>query len=147
MKNEIDYITGFRGILVIAVVFHHYSTNYPIFFTKPNFFWDLTNGGIFAVAFFFILSGYFLERGVNKFYVLGIKKWLIHKYLRLYPEFIVSILMLFLVLQFYPLPERTGNSWIDLLKEVPMLPYLSFHMEEAHWYLASLLCSFGSFTF
>lgn len=138
-SNKLKYITGFRGVMCIWIVLFHYTTRYCELFNMSDFMMQFSSGGVMGVFVFFMLSGYFSLYTLDKYYVVGGGKWLINKYIRLYMPFLLAIIVLFSVLRISPLVTRTGSSWFDFLKEIPMLPFLSFKMDGAHWYLQELL--------
>lgn len=109
----------FRFILSILVVIAHIG--------KPH------NGlgivGSFAVYGFFILSGYLMTLVMNKRYEFtagGIKKFLLNRFLRIYPTYWLSVLISIILLVTYGQPElqqfnekiQYPDSWYDILSNI-----------------------------
>lgn len=109
----------FRFILAVFVVVTHIA--------QP------TNGlillGGFAVYGFFILSGYLMTLVMNKRYGFttgGIKKFLLNRFLRIYPTYWLSVLISLVLLIVYGQPDlqqfivkiRYPDSWHDVLSNI-----------------------------
>jgi len=84
----------FRFVLAICVVIAHIA--------KPSYGLSIIGG--FAVYGFFILSGYLMTLVMNKRYGFdaeGIKKFLLNRFLRIYPTYWLSILISIILLMNY----------------------------------------------
>lgn len=137
MKEQINWIQGLRGILCIWVVFFHYTTRYDqIYHYSQSIVFP--KGGSVGVACFFILSGFFCLKTIDKYYD-NKTQWLIKKYLRLWPFYIVCIITSFTIVKIFGLSGRDNFSFVDLIKDIPMIPYLSGNVEHATWYVMALL--------
>jgi peptidoglycan/LPS O-acetylase OafA/YrhL len=109
----------FRFILAIFVVVAHIA--------KPDY--GLSIIGSFAVYGFFILSGYLMTLVTNKRYGFtadGIKKFLLNRFLRIYPTYWLSILISIVLLLLYGQPDlqqfndkiKFPDSWYDILSNI-----------------------------
>ena len=130
-----------RGLLMIWIILFHYTTRYNELFEKIYPF-EFDNGGIVGVTFFFILSGYFFYSGIirsKKLSVINVGKFCINKYWRLYPAYLISITLIFLVYHFIDLPGREC-SLRDFLVNCIFIyhPYFAY-VDSAHWFIATLI--------
>lgn len=109
----------FRFILAIFVVVAHIA--------KPAY--GLSIIGSFAVYGFFILSGYLMTLVTNKRYGFtadGIKKFLLNRFLRIYPTYWLSILISIVLLIIYGQSDlqqfndkiKYPDSWYDILSNI-----------------------------
>lgn len=137
MNNKIEWIQGLRGLFCIWVVLFHYTTRYEELFAVSPFI-SFENGGSVGVACFFIFSGYFCLKTLDK-YFQNKPLWLLNKYLRLWPSYFISVLISFIIVKNVGLSDRDVFTFIDLIKDIPMLPYLSGNIENACWYVMSLI--------
>ena len=137
MNNKIAWIQGLRGLLCLWVVLFHYTSRYEqLFDVRPYF--SFENGGSVGVACFFIFSGYFCLKTLDK-YFQNKNVWLLNKYLRLWPAYFVSVFISFIIVKSIGLSGRDQFTFLDLIKDIPMLPYLSGNIENACWYVMSLM--------
>ena len=139
------YLDGIRALLCIWVVLFHYTERYNQLYNY-SFGFSFENGGVVGVAFFFTISGFvtmFTVRGGVK----NILSWFFHKMKRLYPEYIIACIVIFIFIKFFGLPGRDDINLIDLFKDSLMLPFISGHIETAHWYVLTLVKFYICFCF
>ncbi|MEZ4885239.1 MAG: acyltransferase [Chitinophagales bacterium] len=115
-SNRIEYLDSIRGIAAMMVVFYHFI-GWHWGETQTFHLASLVFNGADAVSFFFVLSGFVLSYKYLHFdEELNIKKYTYNRVWRLYPAFIVTILLNYLYWSRF-------NSGIDILKEV----FLNLH--------------------
>lgn len=102
-KNELPFLNVLRGLSSLFVLFFHFFIFFftaqdmsaglinaaPLDLADPfylSFFTDLPiNIGHLGVAFFFLLSGFFIQSSLEKYNLL--RPFLVHKFLRLWPTY------------------------------------------------------------
>ena len=127
---------------MIWIVLFHYTTRFNELFNCRPSSYEFEWGGQVGVTFFFILSGYFFYAGLLKMQnqsLLGISKFCLNKYWRLYPAYLISIIIIFIVYQFVSLPGREC-SYKDFIFNTVLIyhPGVSY-VDSAHWFLATLI--------
>lgn len=146
MKNY--GIEFFRVFMCLWVVLFHYTTRYNALFHHQGewpIYFDL--GGRAAVAFFFLVSGFFVGKKiflVDKMTVKQAFQWFCQKLFRLMPAYIACVSLTFLFLHIWFLPERSSITFTTLLINLvfplhPGIPYV----DSAHWYLSALVLAFA----
>lgn len=130
MNRRYTYLDSSRGLAALSVVLSHFFGAYGVFkFLKPvedtpvHIFWH----GAGAVSYFFILSGFVLsisffkdEKAAKDFKIAG---YLIRRIFRIYPLYILSLCVSYILLQVYLnnaaliyVPQR--SQWvIDLWRD------------------------------
>ena len=140
MKNQ--FIELYRFILILWIVAFHYTTRYsqlyPDFIEYP---YEFNNGGNVGVFVFFIISGYFYAYSLNKIKLSNFVttlKFIINKYWRLFPAYLISIILIFIIISIFGLEGR-NSTILDLLGNLLIWhPYCDY-IDGAHWFIASLL--------
>lgn len=109
--NRIHYLDSMRGIAAIMVVFYHFiSWNYAddIKFKLSAFVFN----GSDAVSFFFVLSGLVLSLGLKRnIDSLNIWKYTYKRIFRLYPAYVVTVLLNYLY-------ANRSNLNLGIIKDV-----------------------------
>lgn len=136
---RLQYIDSIRGILCAWVVLFHYTYRYKLLF--PLDVVDIPYGGPVGITLFFFISAIFTCKSSRKFGTFGGPKWFALKLLRLYPSYICSLILIFVILTIFHLPGRSDFSFIDLIANSIMLPLFkgNLMMDTAHWYLFALI--------
>jgi len=132
------YLDGIKGLLCIWVILFHYTYRYTELFGE-SFALSFQNGGKVGVCIFFVITGYLTNVTIDKYDKYGSNYWLKAKLFRLYPSYFVSCIFIFLFLTFFPLDGRSSFTFLDLLQDLLMLPFLSGKIEGAHWYVLALV--------
>ncbi|AWV98048.1 acyltransferase family protein [Arcticibacterium luteifluviistationis] len=141
----LNFFNGLRGLLCIWVVLFHYTTRYAELY-GGTFTFSYNNGGKVGVCIFFLISGYLTLLTVDKYHRNGGLLWLKNKILRLYPAYLISCLFIFPFLFYFKLEGRYDIAFIDLLKDILILPYVSGKIEGAHWYVFALVKFYFTFS-
>lgn len=125
-----------RGCAAVLIMLYHYTSHFfehEVFGGFSNSFPIQISWGCMAVASFFLLSGFLMEKELEKGTQLTV---LIRKrFLRLYPSFWVSMILTTIVLLLLYTPGV--RSFRDFLLNLTMLPGL-FHadpIDGAYWTL------------
>lgn len=140
------YLDGFRALLCIWVVLFHYTERYNQLY-NDSFGFSFENGGAVGVAFFFAISGFVTVYTVRPVGGGNLLSWFFHKMKRLYPEYIISCIVTFILIKIFGLLGRDDINWIDLFKDSLMLPFISGNIEPAHWYVLALVKFYICFCF
>lgn len=136
-------IQGLRGYLMIWIVLFHYTTRYPILYPSANMDMSIRfeNGGEVGIVIFFIISGFFLAKGL-----LGLdssnKKLLefcMHKYLRLWFPYVVSIILIFICINIFGLSGRECSLKTFLIDVFFIYHPMIGYVDLAHWFIAHLI--------
>lgn len=126
---------------MVWIVIFHYTSRYNELF-KETYPLEFENGGIIGVTFFFIISGYFFYSGIlkNKTYnLIDVGKFCINKYWRLYPAYLLSITLIFLVYQFVDLTGRECSLKDFLVNSFFIYHPYSSYVDSAHWFISHLI--------
>lgn len=122
-------IQGLKGILCIFIVLFHYTFRYPILYGHEITSWSFKYGSAIGVTLFFVISGYYFQKSVNRFndnYLAFLRK----KFVSLYPPFCICLTLTFIV------KSMDGTlCWGGYVKN---LFFVSLDLEGATWYLRSL---------
>lgn len=133
-KQRLLELDSLRGIMCLCVMIFHYTTRYQELFGHRIKYPIEFPYGKFGVQFFLITSGFLI------FYIkvpkFSLKNFLFKKVIRLYPAYIVGIIITYIVLNIYPLEGRTVdlNTFLfnlTMLQGFFQVPYV----DSAHWYL------------
>ncbi len=132
-------IEGLRGISMLVVVIYHIVFRFSAVYLnqESNVIVEAILPGL-AVPCFMILSGYFMESPHNgDGFLTGVLK----KIIRLWPTYVVSITITYLMLWVFPLPGRDDISLLEyLLNAVMVNGYIGVkYVDGAHWYLTALI--------
>lgn len=136
-------IEALRGILIIWIILFHYTVRYEELFKTR---WDIVhfeNGGDIGVLMFFVISGYFFFRSYTSVSDFGIKpfaKFIINKYWRLWPTYIISVTITFTIVKLFSIGWGGREaSLIDLIGNIFIIhPGFKF-VDGAHWFLSALI--------
>lgn len=95
-KNFISGLHGLRGLASIGVFFGHSVGGYNQDVLNNSSFWlkFITNLGTFGVEVFFVLSGFVISNSIAK---LSWRKFMKHRFWRIYPVFVFFTLMYFVL--------------------------------------------------
>lgn len=123
-----------RGISAILIMLFHYTTRYEQLFGFKESNIISFSYGKYGVQFFLMTSGFVMMYSYkNRF---NIKDFLLKKFFRLYPAYIVSITLIFIILTIYPLAGRSVG-FKEYLINITMLQgfFDVAYVDGAHWYL------------
>lgn len=125
-RGRIQIIDAFRGFAIISVICYHYLIRWA----APSNSQDLTNYhftysqildvGKYGVELFFVISGLVISMTVMR--VRSALEFAVHRFARLYPAFLVALIMTYIVTQFGPAEFKT-SPW-DLICNFSMTPSL-----------------------
>lgn len=139
MKKRNSNVECLRVLLILMIMFYHYTSRYyELFEIKTLYFPTLEKWGIIGVGCFFIISAFYIldfkEKNID---LLGFLK---KKFLRLYPHYLLAIVIIYVLLNLFPLVGRNVN-FSDLLLNIPLVNGFigTSYIDGAHWYLTYLL--------
>lgn len=141
MKNHAIEISRF--VMCLWVVLFHYTTRFDILYGHSSVFpINFENGGLCAVAFFFMISGYYTGCKLAEVTKLTPQEGLLYflrKVKRLHPAYFVSVIIISLSLILFGLEGRDEISFHTILVNIvtPLHPGIKF-IDTGHWYVASL---------
>lgn len=130
----LDYI---RGLSAIFVVLFHYTARYKCLFTTNIRFEVVFKYGSYGVLAFFLLSGYLTYEKIDS---VTPGKFVLGRFLRLYPMYWVCIIITWLSTHFF-LEER-ATTMKDMFVNFTMIQTLlgSSDVDGAYWTLLCELC-------
>lgn len=136
MKN--NKIEGLRGLLILWIVFYHYTFRYNGLYEKcVNFPVEFDNGGEVGVMMFFVISGYLAGNTILN--ERGVIKSFIKRYWRLWKPYSLAVLFILIWCLLVPLPDRN----IDSLTAFSNLFLISHpgieYVDSAHWYVSAIV--------
>jgi|GEM_PF-554141 len=124
-NEKISYL---RGLAIIAVVMNHY-----VIWNYSRSIEGFANG---IVAFFFITSGYCVYKSLEKYTVFNIntvKRFLFKRFFRLYPLYLVSLVLYTVYL------ISKGAASYDLPSFMNFLAFPFYEAPRWYWFIPSLL--------
>lgn len=140
MMNKFYLINSLKGFLCIWIVLFHYTCKYyEVFDVHNDLIFSWTNGAGVAVPLFFMISGFLTQYSfIQKGKQISVQ-WLWGKLKRLYPTFLISLFVIFIILKITCV-EILVPSVKNLVLNTALLPVLGTkYLDGAHWYLFALL--------
>ena len=140
MMNKFYLINSLKGFLCIWIVLFHYTCKYyEVFDVHNDLIFSWTNGAGVAVPLFFMISGFLTQYSfIQKGKQISVQ-WLWGKLKRLYPTFLISLFVIFIILKITCV-EILVPSVKNLVLNAALLPVLGTkYLDGAHWYLFALL--------
>ena len=137
-----DVIDAFRGVAILSVMAFHYSVRWaPPDYASSNvygyhhFYSPFLNLGALGVELFFVISGLVIAMTVER--SRDAMDFLAKRLARLYPAFLVAMLLTFAVTHFASLPSFRTSFW-DLPGNLTMVPgeFRIRAVDGAYWSLA-----------
>lgn len=128
---------------MIWIVLFHYTSRYPSLYPSDDIYMpiNLENGGDVGIVIFFIMSGFFLAKGLY-----GLEKSMLkfldfckHKYMRLWPSYIVSIILIFVCVRIFGLSGRESSITTLLIDALFIYHPMFGYVDLAHWFIAHLV--------
>lgn len=137
-----NQIEGLRGLAIIIIVSYHVFCRYSQIYLSKDIIW-MRFWGTFGVGIFFMISCYYM---INLSFQddFSFVEYLKRKLIRLWPCYLISITVTFILVTIFYLPGRM-TTWKDFALNILWIngfigtPYV----DGAHWYLTTLI----SFTF
>lgn len=121
-KNKWEWIQSIRGLAAILVVIFHMWLYIKNTYKLDNVFLDFfsitfIDSGKFAVALFFLISGYLLPYSMKG---KTIKEFILNRFIRLYPTYWFSILLALFFVGGYSIIQVIGNiTMFQLFLRIP----------------------------
>lgn len=133
-NNRILELEAIRGIMAILIMLFHYTTRYNELFGHKIPYNINFPYGKFGVQFFLITSGFVMLFSFKENF--KIKDFIIKKFFRLYPAYIVSITLIFIILSVYQIEGRSVDFNTYLINLTMLEGFFNVsYVDRAHWYL------------
>lgn len=139
-NNQVEALRVLGAILV--VVFHVFYRYNQIYFSDMDFInkysWCSNFGTLGVLIFILISTWYLVDKPLGSKSVIHI---LIDKYFRLYPQYIISITITYILSLILPLGDR-AVSFFTYIANLTMLEGFipgCRYVDGAHWYITTLL--------
>ena len=142
-NNRNHCIEGYRGLLILYIILFHYTYRFDALFPEHaiNSPFIFSRGAIIGNSIFFLLSGYFTSHSILKGNI-GAKScgyYIINKYWRLWPQYAISVLIIFGISNLLPLNGRNVTIEDAIINFFlifhPNIPYV----DGAHWFISDLI--------
>ncbi|MEF3308322.1 acyltransferase [Paenibacillus sp. GYB004] len=118
LKERILELDALRGIAALVVILYHYTTRYQeIFQHKEPMLFSFPIGN-FGVQLFFIISGFAIYMTLSN--TKSLKDFAIKRIIRLYPAYIIAVVLTFTLTHLYQLQGRMV-SLINGIVNITML--------------------------
>lgn len=128
---------------MIWIVLFHYTTRYPILYPSVNMNMPIRfeNGGEVGIVIFFIISGFFLAKGLLGLEPSNTKlfEFCKHKYLRLWFPYVFSIILIFISIKIFGLEGRECSFKTFLIDVFFIYHPMVGYVDLAHWFIAHLI--------
>ena len=123
-----------RSGSALFVVFYHYTYRYFEIFTE-NSPYTMFQYGYLGVPIFFILSGFLISKSLEN--ETSLKIYMMKRFLRIYPTYIICMILTFIVTKYFFITERTVSNLDFVLNFFVISDYIGGHyVDSAYWSLA-----------
>lgn len=140
MKNtNIEFL---RGILILWVILFHYTTRITELYPDIIYPFNFNNGGEIGVAYFFVISGYFLYSSIlqkETCDLIAVGRIAINKWWRLYSAYIFSVILIFIIVSTFGLPQREISTKAFYVNILTLWHPRVGYVDGAHWFIADLI--------
>lgn len=147
MKRNLT-IEACRFLIILWIVLYHYTHRYFDLFSVGEHLSYFSTGGTIGVPLFFLISGYFSGKVliVEQFGIKVAFKFFVNKYWRLWPAYVVSIIIIFIFSRIFPY-EEFMHTWQELIANVFIYHPGFRSIDGAHWFIADLVKLFVLLSF
>lgn len=144
LANKHNYLIDlFRFGIILWIILFHYTYIYNDMVTGGKTIpFVFNNGGPVGVTLFFILSGYYMGHTLfecEKFTKKGYFRYCVSRYLRFWPSYAISVVLIFIWMLFFPLDGLTVSIKEFLINLIFIIHPKIEYVDGAHWFLAALL--------
>lgn len=135
MNTRIQELDSLRGVAALLVVLYHFTTRYDLLYGHINYNYPSFYIGKFGVQLFFLLSGFVIYKSISN--ATSTKAFYINRVKRLFPTYMICVLITSTIINIYGLPGREVNL-IETLINFTMLqgfiPSIN-HVDGVYWTL------------
>lgn len=113
--RRVQELDALRGVAVLGVVLYHYTTRFNEFFGRIHSLSFSFPYGYLGVQLFFIISGFVILMTLEK--TSSIKKFLLHRFSRLYPSYWVAVIITVTLVKLFQLSKLDvgwRNAFLNL---------------------------------
>lgn len=134
LKDRILEIDALRGIAALAVVLYHYTTRYQLSFQHKEPMSVNFSYGSYGVELFFIISGFAIYMTLTN--TKSLKEFAIKRIIRLYPAYIIAVILTFTLTHLYQLPDRTVSLTSGIINLTMIGGFLGVpYVDGVYWSL------------
>jgi peptidoglycan/LPS O-acetylase OafA/YrhL len=108
-KLRIIELDALRGLAVLAVVCYHYTFRYDELYHHTNKNYYGLDLGYLGVHLFFIISGFVIFMTIEN--VITVKNFIYKRIIRLYPVYIIAVIITYLAVKIFGLEGREVKTW------------------------------------
>lgn len=143
MKKN-NAVTGFRGIVIFLIIFHHYSDRYSeIFLGSMSITFPIVShyGGMLGNIIFMVMTGFFMTKSLteNKGGVKAVCQYAINRYWRFWPSYALAVLIILIFMFYLPLPARVCDMRTILIDFFFIYHPGFSSIDGSHWFLSKIL--------
>ncbi|WP_215114274.1 acyltransferase [Exiguobacterium sp. s70] len=133
-EDRLLELDALRGLAALAVVIFHYTTRYNELYGYENKLSFELAYGHYGVQLFFIISGFVIFMTVQ--YIPTLKDFILKRAFRLYPAYVIAVVITFLIIKIFGLPGREVSN-IEALANLTMFQgFIGIpHVDGAYWSL------------
>lgn len=132
--KRLTELDGLRGIAALTVVLYHYLTRYEQLYGHDFNVPELFSLGRYGVQLFFIVSGFVIYWTISRSEKPLDFVW--SRFSRLYPPFWVAVILTFLIVAIFSLPNREVDFSTFTLNFVMFHEYFDIkHVDGVYWTL------------
>jgi len=132
--KRIKELDGLRGVAVIAVLLFHYLFHYDVMYGHQIESIELFRYGFYGVHLFFLVSGFVIFWTISRSEKPFDFVW--SRFSRLYPPFWVALLITFICVTVFTLPNREVDIGTLLLNFLMFHEYFGIsHVDGVYWTL------------
>jgi peptidoglycan/LPS O-acetylase OafA/YrhL len=133
-KKHIPILDTLRAIAALSVCFFHFVCG-PIGFIKNETVTDVFHFGLYGVQLFFVISGFVIPWSIHKYHyqIKNYFQFLLKRFLRLEPPYIVSIGIVIVLFFFRKLYSDVPDVRLPVLDIKQMLLHLGYLIPFSHY--------------
>ncbi|EGA90834.1 acyltransferase 3 [Planococcus donghaensis MPA1U2] len=134
-KGRLEELDALRGLAALAVVFFHYTTRYEELFGHEKSSYISFKYGSLGVDLFFMISGFVIFMTMLR--TKSIKEFAQKRALRLYPAYLIAVILTFILVKLYGLEGREVSVFEGIFNLTMLQGFIPGikHVDGAYWSL------------